>query len=301
MIYLDNAATSIKKPEAVAKAVYNSLVSQEYGNPSRGGYDPSLNSLRELIEIRRTISDFFGGEEPLKVVLTPNITYALNFLIQGLFKSGDHVITSLNEHNSVLRPLYDLENKGLELSFLDLNDDFSTNLDELKCKLKSNTKGIVLNAASNVSGKVTDLKTVNKFCLENNLYLIVDGAQLAGCIPFSLKDYENIIFAFTGHKSLHGPGGTGGFIVKGDFEFSGVFSGGSGFDSFSHSQPRSLPELYEPGTINVHSFIGLKAAIESIEELGVNKIYYKLDKLTRILYDGLSQINNVKPELFTVI
>ena len=289
MIYLDNAATTIDKPKSVAESMYNSMISKDYGNPSRGAYPQSLNSLKELMKVRMTISDFFGGDDPLNVVLTPNITYSLNLLIESLFNKGDHIITSISEHNSVLRPLYKFEKNGGSISFLNLDDDFNIKLDDLESLLQENTKGIVITGASNVSGKVTDLKFINEFTKIHNLILIVDGAQIAGSVEFSLKDYDNIIFAFTGHKSLHGPFGTGGFIIKGDFDFKQVFSGGSGFDSFSKTQPKTMPDLFEIGTPNITSFIGLKSAIEEINR----DDFEILNELTKKLYDGIKDIPNI--------
>lgn len=294
MIYLDNAATTIQKPKQVAEAIYEAIISEQYGNPSRGAYPQSLNSLRKLYEVRESIANFFGFDDPLKVILTSNITFGINLIVESIFSSDDHIITSLTEHNSVLRPLYNLEKKGAKLSFLDIDESFNIKIEDLKNLIRPNTRAVVITAASNVSGKVTNLKEVNKFTLENGLKLIVDGAQIAGAVPFNFEDYDEIIFAFTGHKSLHGPQGTGGFIVKGNFEFEQVFSGGSGFNTFSKEQPKQLPELFEPGTANIHSFLGLKAGIEAINS---KEVFKHLDKLTRMLYEGLRKIENI--ELYT--
>ncbi|MET3618026.1 cysteine desulfurase family protein [Peptoniphilus olsenii] len=291
MIYLDNAATTIDKDESVTRAISNSLMSKKYGNPSRGSYEISTNSLKKLMEIRMTIANFFGTNNPLKVVLTPNITFALNFIIKSILKENDHVITSITEHNSVLRPLYEFENRGGEISFIDIDDEFNLKLTEIEKYIKENTKAIIITAASNVSGNVTDLEKVYEICKKHSLKLIIDGAQIAGTVEFSLKNFDNTIFAFTGHKGLHGPGGTGGFIVKGDFDFNQVFAGGSGFDSFSKTQPQKLPELFEPGTSNIHSFIGLEAAIKNIEK---NKPFDRLDYLTRLLYKELKKNKNLE-------
>lgn len=291
MIYLDNAATTIQKPKAVAQAVYDSIISENFGNPSRGSYTQSLNSLKELMKTRMALAEFFGLDEPLNVVLFSNITFGLNFVIKSLFKSGDHIITSISEHNSVLRPLYDLEKHGGQLSFLGLNKDFSIKIEDIEKEIKENTKAVVITAASNVSGRLTDLKKVNEITKKHGLKLIIDGAQIAGCVEFSLKDFEDTIFLFTGHKSLHGPQGTGGALIKGNFDFNQVFSGGSGFNSFSHEHPNTIPELFEPGTANVHSFSGLHAAIN---ELIKERPFEKIQKLTRILYNGLKEIDKLE-------
>lgn len=296
MIYLDNAATTIHKPESVAKAIYDSIVSGDFGNPSRGAYPQSLNSLRELTKTRMVIADYFGLEESLNVVLSSNVTFALNFAIKSLFKRGDHIITSISEHNSVLRPLYDREREGCELSFLDLDKDFNIKIDDIEKFVKSNTKAVVITAGSNVSGKLTDLKKVYEYTKKHELILIIDGAQIAGLTEFSMEDFDNTIFAFTGHKSLHGPQGTGGMLIKGDFDFTQVFAGGSGFDSFSKEQPNVIPEIFEPGTANVHSFIGLKTAILELQK---TKPYEKIQNLTRILYKELKKNENL--EFYTSI
>lgn len=290
MIYLDNAATTIDKDESVAKAVYHAIISKSFGNPSRGAYKVSLDALDLLMQTRKKVGSFFGMDNPLNVVLCQNITFALNFVIKSLFNKNDHIITSLSEHNSVLRPLYDLEKEGTEISFIGIKDDFSLELEKIEKLVKKNTKALVITGASNVSGVLTDLDRAYEICKKNNLKLIIDGAQVAGYVPFDIKKYENSIFLFTGHKGLHAPQGTGGFIVNGDFDFRQVFSGGSGFDSFSKTQPHILPDLFEPGTANVHSFAGLKAAIEFLE----NNSHDDINKLTKILYEGLKDIEGIK-------
>lgn len=290
MIYLDNAATTIDKDESVAKAVYHAIISKSFGNPSRGAYKVSLDALDLLMQTRKKVGSFFGMDNPLNVVLCQNITFALNFVIKSLFNKNDHIITSLSEHNSVLRPLYDLEKEGTEISFIGIKDDFSLELEKIEKLVKKNTKALVITGASNVSGVLTDLDRAYEICKKNNLKLIIDGAQVAGYVPFDIKKYENSIFLFTGHKGLHAPQGTGGFIVNGDFDFRQVFSGGSGFDSFSKTQPHILPDLFEPGTANVHSFAGLKSAIEFLE----NNSHDDINKLTKILYEGLKDIEGIK-------
>lgn len=290
MIYLDNAATTIDKDESVARAVYQAIISKSFGNPSRGAYKVSLDALDLLMQTRKKVGTYFGMDNPLNVVLCQNITFALNFVIKSLFNKNDHIITSLSEHNSVLRPLYDLEKEGTEISFINIKDDFSLDLEKIESLVKKNTKALVITGASNVSGVLTNLDRTHEICKKNNLKLIIDGAQVAGYVPFDIKKYENSIFLFTGHKGLHAPQGTGGFIVNGDFDFKQVFSGGSGFDSFSKTQPHILPDLFEPGTANVHSFAGLKSAIEFLE----NNSHDDINKLTKILYKGLKDIEGIK-------
>lgn len=290
MIYLDNAATTIDKDESVARAVYNAINSKSFGNPSRGAYKVSLDALDLMMQTRKKVGAYFGKDNPLNVVLCQNITFALNFVIKSLFNKSDHIITSLSEHNSVLRPLYDLEKDGAEISFIGIKDDFSLDLEKIEKLVKKNTRALVITGASNVSGVLTDLDKAYEICKKYDLKLIIDGAQVAGYLPFDIKKYDNSIFLFTGHKGLHAPQGTGGFIVNGDFDFRQVFAGGSGFDSFSKTQPHILPDLFEPGTANVHSFAGLKAAVEFLEK----SPHKDINELTKILYEGLKDIEGIK-------
>lgn len=294
MIYLDNAATSIDKEQRVADAIYHTLMDKSYANPSRSSHKLSINALRKVLEIRESIGDFFDFHDPSRVILTPNITYALNFIIKSLFKGNDHIITSLSEHNSVLRPLYDFRNHGGKLSFIGIDDKFNLKVDEIEPLINKSTRAIIITGASNISGKVTDLNKIHSICNKYGLILIIDGAQLAGCVPFSMEDFDNTIFTFTGHKGLHGPQGTGGFIVKGTFDFSQVFSGGSGFSSFLESQPKNLPDLFEVGTMNLPSFVGLSEAIKFLKE---NPPYQRLDELTRYMYKKLKE--NDRLEFYT--
>lgn len=290
MIYLDNAATTIDKDESVARAVYDAINSKKFANPSRGAYDVSLNSLKLLMETRKNIGLYFGMTNPLNVVLCPNISYGLNFVIRSLFNKHDHIITSLSEHNSVLRPLYELENKGCEISFIGF-DNFSLRLCDIEKNIRKNTKALIITAASNVSGMITDLDWAYEICKKNKLKLIIDGAQLAGYVPFDISKYDDCIFLFTGHKGLHAPQGTGGFVVNGDFNFRQVFAGGSGFDSFSKTQPKTLPDLFEIGTANVHSFAGLNQAVKLMR----NKSHKEeLDKLYTYLCENIQKIDNLK-------
>ncbi len=294
MIYLDNAATSIDKEERVADAIYHVLMDKSYANPSRSSHKLSINALRKVLEIRENIGEFFDFHDPSRVILTPNITYALNYIIKSLFKENDHIITSLSEHNSVLRPLYDYRNHGGKVSFIGIDDNFNLRLDEIEPLINNSTRAVIITGASNISGKVTDLKKIHSICKKHGLSLIIDGAQLAGCVPFSMKDFDNTIFAFTGHKGLHGPQGSGGFIVNGNFDFKQVFSGGSGFSSFLESQPNNLPDLFEVGTMNLPSFVGLS---ESVKFLKDNPPYQRLDYLTRYMYKKLKE--NDRLEFYT--
>lgn len=293
MIYLDNAATTAKKPDSVSKAVFEALSLGYYGNPSRGSHDSALDAFRKVYQARETIGDFFGLSNSLKVAFSLNATDGLNRVLRGYLKPGDHVITSVTEHNSVLRPLYDLEKEGLELSFLGLRDE-KLDISTLRSLIKENTKAIVLNLASNVTGNIAPIEEISKISKEYGLTLICDGSQIAGQRRINLKEDGIDILVTTGHKSLYGPTGTGLILVEGDHKFRAVFSGGAGFDSFSKSHPQAFPDVFESGTLNLVGILGLKAGIDYINEKGIDNISQELIKITNKFIDGLNKIDGIK-------
>lgn len=258
MIYLDNAATTMVKPPSVEREMVEALKGG-YGNPGRGAGGPPLKSLGKIFSLRQRISQKFGGESPLKIVLSPGVTWSLNEILKSLIKEGDGVLTSVWEHNSVLRPLYQLEEQGADLTFLPSENGRALLTEKV---LKKNTRFLVLTAASNVTGAANDLKEAERFAREHDLILIVDGAQALGTIPQPLGEIGEIIYCFTGHKGLHGPMGSGGAIIKGEYDFTPVFSGGSGYNSLSKEQPSDLPGIFEPGTLPVVPLMGLYGALE---------------------------------------
>jgi len=272
MYYFDHAATSLRKPKAVADAIYHAISSGTIGNPSRGGHTASINGSRIIFQTREKIKALFDAAN-YDIVLTKNATEALNIAIKGMFNSGDHIITTILEHNSVLRPLYELEEQGISLDFVQCHKKTGTlRYSEFEKLINKNTKAIVTTAASNVSGIVTDLSFLSNLCQQHNLKLIVDGAQTAGIVNISLDDLGIDVFCFTGHKSLYGPQGVGGMCVKKGTEIRPVFSGGSGFGTFSKTHPTSMPEFLEAGTPNVHGLAGLLAGIEYVLEQGITNL-----------------------------
>lgn len=291
MIYLDNASTTLIKPESVGIAVMEGINSKSYGNPNRGSYEMSLNSLRALYDLREELGELFGVEA-LNVSLCANVTTVLNLVLNSLLHSGDHVITSVAEHNSVLRPLNHLKLKGVEVSYLPLSGD-KIDLSFLNKLLQKNTKAVCLTAMSNVSGEITDLKTAADFCKKHGLILIIDGAQAAGIMGLNLKDFDRTVLCFTGHKSLYGPQGTGGIAVKGDIKFEEVFSGGGGNSNDEHQSP-FMPDIFEYGTINVHSNLGLLAGVKYVKSIGIDKISKDLFELSSYLYKSLKDTPGVK-------
>ncbi len=291
MIYLDNASTTLIKPESVGIAVMEGINSRNFANPNRGSYEMSLNSLRALYDLREELGEFFGVKA-LKVSLCANVTTALNLVLNSLLHEKDHIITSMAEHNSVLRPLNHLKLKGVEVSYLPLVGD-KIDLSYLNKLLQKNTNAVCLTAMSNVSGQITNLKTAADFCKKHGLILIIDGAQAAGSMDLNLKDFDRTVLCFTGHKSLYGPEGTGGLALKGDLKFEEVFSGGGGNSNDEHQSP-FMPDIFEYGTINVHSNLGLLAGIKYVKSLGIDKISKDLFEFSSYLYKSLKSLEGIR-------
>jgi len=293
MYYFDQAATSLKKPKVVADAVYEALTSDTIGNPGRGGHRASIAGSRIVYETRIAIAELLGATH-YDVVLTKNVTEALNVAIKGVFQPVDHVITTILEHNSVLRPLYELEADGMELDFVDCKPGTGTLMyDQFETLLRPETQAVVMTHASNVTGEVVDLKRVSDFCQKHGLLLIVDGAQTTGLIDINLDELGVDIFCFTGHKSLYGPQGTGGMCVKKGVEVRSFLSGGSGANTFSKEQPQQMPERLEAGTPNAHSLAGLRAGIQYVMEQNPAKLFNHVHQLTTTFYEAVSQMEHV--------
>ncbi|MGM0240762.1 aminotransferase class V-fold PLP-dependent enzyme [Enterococcus sp. AZ103] len=260
--YFDNAATTLQKPPVVAKKVAEILSADAYGNPSRGAHGYSLNAYQVVDEARENLKKLFHANQNYEVAFTNNATVALNEVLKGLLQAGDHVITTSWEHNSVLRPLYQLETSGITLDFVSSSSvTGELNLAEFVEKITTKTKAIVINHASNVTGNLVDLAAIKKICREHDLYLVVDASQTAGVVPIDLSDEGIDALCFTGHKSLYGPQGTGGVCLKKDLPLEPVLTGGDGMQSFSKTQPKRLPTLLEAGTVNVPGIAGLGASV----------------------------------------
>ncbi|MCI5643129.1 MAG: aminotransferase class V-fold PLP-dependent enzyme [Peptoniphilus sp.] len=296
MIYLDNSSTTLIKPDVVSRTLYEAIASQKFSNPSRGFYQEAINSSEGVYDVREIIAEFFGVEDPLNIAFTANVTTSLNLVLNSLFKSGDHIITSVTEHNSVLRPLYQLEDRGVELSFIDIDENYNLKLKELENCLKDNTRAIVITAESNVSGVRTDLEYIYEFAIAHNLLVIIDGAQVAGTakIKFNERKYPRLIFCITGHKALFGPTGTGAIIDLSEEKFKNVFTGGSGVNSFHRFNPVEMPDVFEYGTINFHSILALGAGVKFIDEIGIERVSKKIHALRQKLFYGIRDIPGIK-------
>lgn len=292
MIYLDNSATTLIKPPQVAQAVYDAI--NTMGNSGRGAYNSSISSSMVLYETRELIAEMFNLHYPEQVAFTLNATEALNTAINGLISYNDHIITTELEHNSVLRPLYRLEEKGTELTIIKANDWGNINYIDIEKAIKYNTKAIVCTHCSNLTGNVLDIAKIGEICKRHNILFILDASQSAGVFDIDMEKQNIDVVCFTGHKSLYGPQGTGGICIKKGVNISPLKVGGSGIKTFEKTAPSSMPEHIEAGTVNSHSIAGLKAGLEFIQKTGISKIREKENMLVDLFYNSIKNIKDIK-------
>ena len=292
MIYLDNSATTLKKPDCVKEAVWDAM--EQMGNSGRGGYQTALSASRMIYQARMAVSEFFDLNHPSGVAFTSNATEALNTVIQGLFSKGDHVITTVLEHNSVLRPLYMEQERGVELSIIGADEQADVLYEKLESAIKCNTKAVICTHGSNVTGNLVDIKRIGAVCRAHQLLFIVDASQSAGCIPISMKENQIDILCFTGHKGLMGPQGIGGICIRKGVKIHPLKTGGTGILSFSKTQPEALPQALEAGTLNGIGIAGLGAAIDHINTYGINKIRKQEKNLIETFYKKMKEIKGIK-------
>lgn len=293
MIYLDNAATSFPKPDIVYEAIMEAM--KEYGaNPGRSGHKLALKAGRAIYETRDLLSKFFNIEDPMRIIFTSNATDGLNLAIKGLLKSGDHVITTSMEHNSVLRPLKALEKIDVETSIIQCDETGSIDIKDIEANIKNNTKLIVTTHASNVTGTIFPVKEIGKLARKHGVVYMLDAAQTAGVYDIDVVDMNIDILAFPGHKSLLGPQGTGGVYIKEGIEITQMKEGGTGSKSDSLMQPDIYPDKFESGTPNMPGIVGLGAGIKYILNKGINNIRDHEKKLTKAFIYGLKEIEDVK-------
>lgn len=274
MIYLDNAATSWPKPPAMIAAMnfFNESVG---ANSGRSGHHLSVESARIVFETRQKLCDLFHASDPLKIVFSSNITESINMALFGFLHPGDHVITSSMEHNAVMRPLRFLYKQGVELSVIPCSDEGFIDPQQIHQSIKPNTKMIILTHASNVTGTILPIHEVGQISREKRVLFLVDSAQTAGVIPINMQEDNVDLLAFTGHKSLYGPMGTGGLIIGERVnitEFRPLKMGGTGSLSDLEEQPDFVPDKYESGTLNVIGLAGLRASLEWLENQGITHI-----------------------------
>lgn len=292
MIYLDNAATTRVKPKEVVEAVSEALMT--LGNAERGTHSASLGASRTVFSTRMKLAKFFNAEGPSNIVFTMNATESLNIAIKGILKKGDAVITTCLEHNSVLRPLYQLRDEGVELSFVSADKLGRPNYEEFESLMKPNTKAIISTAGSNLTGNLVDIRWVGEIAKKHGLIFLVDASQVAGVFPIDVKELNIDILCFTGHKGLLGPQGTGGLYVRDGVEVKPYLSGGTGVQTYNEHQPAEMPTRLEAGTLNGHGLAGLDAAIDYINEFGMQTIHDKEMSLMWRFYNGVKDIEGVK-------
>ena len=293
MIYLDNAATTMIKPPAVVSAVTNALTS--LGNASRGAHEGALRSNRLIYRTRGRLASFFGCPRPEHVIFTNNSTEALNIAISGAIRAGGHVITTVLEHNSVLRPLYRIrKERGTELSFVQADRRGCIDYADFERLIRPDTQAIVCTHASNLTGNMLDICRIGDVARAHGLLLIVDASQTAGAVPIDLSGSGISVLCVTGHKSMMGPQGTGALIINGDTEVEPFKVGGTGVQSFLTEQPREYPTRLEAGTLNGHGIAGLSAAVDFISETGVPRIHEREISLARRFYEAVNRIPGVR-------
>lgn len=291
MIYLDNAATTLVKPECVKQAVYEAMGAM--GNSGRALHEPGLYAARKIYAAREEAAAFFGAQAA-QTAFTCNATEALNIAVSGLAKPGSHVITTELEHNSVLRPLYRAQKLGTEVTILKADEKGNISLEEMEAAVRPDTAGIICTHASNVTGNVLPLKEIGDLCRQREILLAADVSQTAGSLPVHMKAMGIHMLCFTGHKGLLGPQGTGGLCVDSRVVLSPLRVGGSGVSSFSEEQPSQMPEVLEAGTVNGHGIAGLGAAFSYFRETGIQRIQAHERKLTQLFYEQVEKIPGVK-------
>ena len=291
--YFDNSATSNPKPKAVLEKVQEALISFN-GNPGRSGYKKAVEIDRAIYNVRVKIAEFFNIKDPLKIAFTSNASESLNFAVKGAGLSDCHIISSVLEHNSVLRPLHYLrDEKNVSLSFVSPHRDSEDFLKEIKSLINEKTKAVVLNHISNVTGYIADIEAVGKLCREKNLLFIVDASQSAGFLKIDVEKFNIDILCFTGHKSLFGIQGTGGIYVREGISLNPLLEGGTGSFSKLPRQPKRMPELLECGTLNTPGILSLGAGIDFINSVGLENIKNHEYALTKRFIDKISEIENI--------
>ena len=291
MIYLDNAATTMHKPKEVIDAVVEAMTS--LGNAGRGANEASLSAARIIYDAREKLCRFFNGEDPRQIVFTSNSTESLNIAIKGLLEPGDHVITTMLEHNSVLRPLYEMEKKGVALTIIKADKEGRFSLEEMEAAIRPETKMIVCTNGSNLTGNYVDIGKVGEMAHRHDVLFVVDASQTAGVFPIDVRNMQVDVLCFTGHKGLLGPQGTGGMYVREGLAIRPLKSGGSGVQTYSKTHPREMPTALEAGTLNGHGIAGLRAGVEYIENTGLDTIRAREQELMWRFYEGVKEIPGV--------
>jgi cysteine desulfurase / selenocysteine lyase len=295
LIYLDNAATSHPKPEGVIQAMV-AFMGEVGGNPGRSGHRLSIEAGRVIFETREKVAGLFGVRDSSRVVFGQNATEAINLGLKGFLRRGDHVITSSMEHNSVMRPLRALEREGIEITVVPCSQEGFLKTEDISRVIRKNTRMVVLTHGSNVVGTLLPVAEVGEICRNQGILFLVDAAQTAGVMPIDMEREKIDLLAFTGHKALFGPQGTGGLVIGegvDEKKMDPIKRGGTGSRSEFEEQPDFLPDLCESGTPNGVGLAGLKAGLEFVLEIGIAEIRTREMALTERLTEGLKKIPKV--------
>jgi len=294
-IYLDHAATSFPKPAAVVSETVRYLT-RVGSNVNRGAYGSAYEAEETLYSLRQSLTELFGGPDCRNTVFTPNVTAALNQLIKGLLRPGDHVLVSAMEHNAVMRPLHQLLSRGVRYDVIPSDGEGNMLLSGAEAMLRPETRAIICTHASNVCGTVQPVAELGALCRRRGLLLIVDSAQTAGLFPLDMEKMHIAALAFTGHKTLLGPQGTGGFLLRGDLagEPEPLIAGGTGSLSHRLEMPDFLPDRFEAGTPNLPGLFGLAGALGYLKERGPESLLRHELELTGRFLSGLTQIPRLR-------
>lgn len=293
MIYLDNAATTYPKPAQVVAAVNESLL-HKGGNAGRGGHVVAIQAARGIHQTRMLLCSLFGTDDPTRVAFTQNASHALNQALFGLLKPGDHVITSSLEHNAVARPLFELLQRGVEVSEVPGGPGAEFDLEAYPKLFRTHTKLVVTLHASNVTGSVLPIREIGQIAQEHEVPYLLDAAQTAGVLPINLRELPVDILAFPGHKGLLGPQGTGGLIIASELQLTPLIYGGTGSLSEEDRQPDFLPDALESGTLNGPGIAGLGAGVRYLFKEGLDQIRKTEQDFCQTLWQGLEEIPNVR-------
>jgi len=291
-IYLDNAATTYPKPEDVYKAVDQAMRNVGVA-PGRGGHRQSMDAARIVFSARESLANLLGIRDSSRIIFTHSATEALNMAVKGVLKPGDHVVTTLMEHNSLARPLHNAVQMGVDVTWVQTDSDGYVTVDQIIGSLRPDTKMVAMTHCSNVTGAVNPVGEIGPLLQQRGVLFLVDGAQSTGNYPFSIENMGINLFAAPGHKGLYGPPGTGFLYISHGIDIEPLLHGGTGSGSSEISQPNSLPERYESGTMNTPAIAGLLAGVEYVASRGIPEIHAFEMELAGRLCAGLSSIPGV--------
>ena len=292
LIYLDNAASTMKKPDCVVKAISEALTS--FGGPGRGGHPAAIASSMALFKCRSALCELLKGPSPERIALTANVTESLNIAVEGLIHESDGVITTAASHNSVLRPLYRKEKQGAKLTIVAIDKQGQLDLGRFEDAFEHDTKWVVVTHSSNLTGDIYDIKTMAEIAHRHGAKIVIDAAQTAGVVDIDMAGDELDVVCVTGHKSLYGPQGIGAIAIAEDLTIPSYKVGGSGVHSYDKTHPDFMPESLEAGTCNAHGAAGLSAGVEYVLEKTPAKIKSHLDECIARFEEGVKDVPGIK-------